>query len=66
MLGIGKGEGHITVKGILNIATTLGQMAGPIVTGSLVTAGGYGLVFPTAIIFAVLACVFIMLIKKTK
>ncbi|BAR07123.1 membrane protein with transport function [Scardovia inopinata] len=52
--------------GILNIATTLGQMAGPIVTGSLVTAGGYGLVFPTAIIFAVLACVFIMLIKKTK
>ncbi len=52
--------------GILNIATTLGQMAGPIMTGVLVSIAGYGLVFPVAIIFAVVACVFIQLIRSTK
>lgn len=50
--------------GILNMATTLGQTAGPIVTSALVVAGGYHLVFPVAIAFAVLACVFIHLIKS--
>lgn len=52
--------------GILNIATTLGQMAGPIVTSVLVISGGYNLVFPTAIVFAALACIFIQLIRSTK
>ena len=52
--------------GILNMATTLGQTAGPIVTSVLVLAGGYSLVFPTAIIFALLAMIFIHLIKSTK
>lgn len=52
--------------GILNIATTLGQTAGPIVTSILVISGGYNLVFPTAIVFAILACIFIQLIKSTK
>lgn len=52
--------------GILNIATTLGQMAGPIITSILVGMGGYGMVFPTAIGFAVVACVFIQLIRSTK
>ncbi|WP_257609040.1 MFS transporter [Oenococcus oeni] len=52
--------------GILNIATTLGQMVGPIVTSVLVIAGGYNLVFPTAIAFAIVACIFIQLIRSTK
>jgi MFS family permease len=53
--------------GILNIATTLGQMVGPIVTSVLVAVtGSYGLVFPTAIVMVILACIFIMLIKKVK
>lgn len=53
--------------GILNIATTLGQMVGPIVTSSIVVATkSYALVFPAAIALAVVGCVFIMLIKKVK
>lgn len=53
--------------GILNIATTLGQMVGPIVTSSIVVATkSYALVFPAAIALAVAGCVFIMLIKKVK
>lgn len=52
--------------GILNIATTLGQMVGPLITSVLVGMSGYGLVFPTAIVFAVVACIFIQLIRSTK
>lgn len=52
--------------GILNIATTLGQMAGPIITSILVVRGGYNLVFPTAIAIAFVACIFIQLIRATK
>lgn len=52
--------------GILNMATTLGQTAGPIVTSILVGIGGYNMVFPTAIVFACLAMVFIQLIRSTK
>lgn len=52
--------------GILNIATTLGQTVGPIVTSALVVMGGYGYVFPTAIVFALIACIFIQMIKSTK
>lgn len=52
--------------GILNIATTLGQTAGPIVTSALVGMAGYNLVFPVAIAFAVLACIFIQMIRSVK
>ena len=53
--------------GILNIATTLGQMVGPIVTSAIVVAtGSYGLVFPTAIVMVALACIFILMIKRVK
>lgn len=52
--------------GILNIATTLGQMAGPIITSILVGISGYNLVFPVAICFAVVACIFIQMIRSTK
>lgn len=52
--------------GILNIATTLGQTAGPIVTSALVAAAGYKLVFPVAIVFAIVACIFIQMIRATK
>ena len=53
--------------GILNIATTLGQAVGPIITSVLVTAmSSYSFVFPTAIAFAVIACVFIMRIKSVR
>lgn len=53
--------------GILNIATTLGQAVGPIITSVLVTAmSSYSFVFPTAIAFAVIACVLIMRIKSVR
>lgn len=53
--------------GILNMATTLGQMIGPVVTGILIkSVFGYGLVFPVAILFAILACVFIQMITVTE
>ena len=52
--------------GILNMATTLGQMAGPIVTSILVGIGGYNIVFPTAVVFSILAMVFIQMIRSTK
>jgi MFS family permease len=52
--------------GILNIATTLGQTAGPIVASALVGMAGYNLVFPVAIAFAVLACIFIQMIRSVK
>lgn len=52
--------------GILNIATTLGQTVGPIVTSILVVTGGYDMVFPTAIVFAIIACVFFQMIRSTK
>lgn len=53
--------------GILNIATTLGQMVGPIVTSAIVTAtGSYTVVFPVAIVMALLACVFILAIRSVQ
>ncbi|WP_418969424.1 MFS transporter [Alloscardovia omnicolens] len=52
--------------GILNIATTLGQMVGPILTGVLATTLGYVAVFPTAIVFSALAVVFFLMIRSTK
>lgn len=53
--------------GILNIATTLGQMIGPLVTSVIVTVlMGYKMVFPIAILFALLSCYFIMRIKSVK
>ncbi|MFC0265295.1 MFS transporter [Alloscardovia macacae] len=52
--------------GILNIATTLGQMVGPILTGILVGVAGYNGVFPVAIAFSVIAVVFFYMIRSTK
>ncbi|OTA28923.1 MFS transporter [Alloscardovia macacae] len=52
--------------GILNIATTLGQMVGPILTGILVGVAGYNGVFPVAIGFSVIAVVFFYMIRSTK
>jgi Na+/melibiose symporter-like transporter len=53
--------------GILNLATTIGQFLGPMVTSGLVVAmGGYGAVFPTSIVLAILGCVFILSIKNVK
>ena len=52
--------------GILNMATTLGQMVGPIIMGVVALNFGYAMAFPIAILFALLGCVFIMLIKKVK
>ena len=50
--------------GILNLATTLGQMLGPVIMSSVVLALGYVFAFPIAICFALVGCVFIMLIKN--
>ncbi len=53
--------------GILNIATTLGQMVGPVITSAIVVAtAGYSIVFPVAIVAVIVACVFIMMIKDVK
>lgn len=53
--------------GILNMATTLGQMVGPIVTSVIVSVtGSYGFVFPFAIALVVVACVFIMRIRSVR
>lgn len=52
--------------GIINMATTLGQTTGPLITSALVALSGYKLVFPVAIVFAIVACIFIQLIRCTK
>lgn len=53
--------------GILNLATTLGQMVGPVVTASIVTAtGGYTVAFITSIILAILSSIFVMAIKSVR
>lgn len=52
--------------GILNMATTLGQMCGPIVMSALVVNLGYSFAFPTSIALAIIGCFFIMAIKKVK
>jgi MFS family permease len=53
--------------GILNMATTLGQMVGPIVTSVIVgVTGSYGFVFPFAIALVVVACVFILRIRSVR
>ncbi|WP_263119684.1 MFS transporter [Cellulomonas sp. RIT-PI-Y] len=53
--------------GILNMATTLGQMVGPIVTSVVVTVtGSYGVVFPLAIALVVVACFFILRIRSVR
>ncbi len=53
--------------GILNLATTLGQMIGPVITASIVTAtGGYTVAFVISIVLAILGSVFIMSIKSVK
>jgi len=52
--------------GILTMATTLGQMCGPIVMSALVVNLGYNFAFPTSIALAIIGCFFIMAIKKVK
>ena len=52
--------------GILNLATTLGQMAGPLVMSFITLNWGYAAAFPTAIVFALLGCVFILMIRNVK
>lgn len=52
--------------GILNLATTLGQMVGPLLTSTIVVHFGYVWAFPTSIVMAILGCVFIMTIRHVK
>lgn len=52
--------------GILNLATTLGQMCGPIIMSSIVLSAGYALAFPVAIALALIGCVFILLIRSVR
>ena len=49
--------------GILNMATTLGQMCGPVVMSAIVVNLGYNFAFPTSIALAIIGCFFIMAIK---
>ncbi|WP_095613100.1 MFS transporter [Bifidobacterium italicum] len=52
--------------GILNLATTLGQMLGPVLMSAITLSLGYAFAFPIAIAFALLGCVFIMLIRGVR
>src|SRR3954469_4545167 len=53
--------------GILNLATTAGQTAGPLITSALVVAfGGYSLVFPIAIVSALAGAFVITRIKSVR
>lgn len=53
--------------GILNLSTTAGQTVGPLLTSALVVStGGYGLVFPVAIVAALLGAFFITRITSVK
>ena len=52
--------------GVLNLATTLGQMLGPVLMSVITITMGYGAAFPIAMVFALLGCVFIMMIKGVK
>lgn len=60
-------DSYNAVNGVLSSVTALGQMVGPMITSAIVVAtGGYGVVFPVAIVAVLVACVFIMLIRKVK
>ena len=53
--------------GILNIANTIGQILGPIVTSAIVVAtGSYFMAFPISIVLIAVGYVSIMLIKSAK
>lgn len=53
--------------GILNIANTVGQIVGPLVTSSIVVAtGSYALAFPVAVVLVAAGMIFIMAIKSVK
>ena len=52
--------------GVLNLATTLGQMLGPVLMSVITVTLGYAAAFPISIVFALLGCVFIMMIKGVK
>ena len=52
--------------GVLNLATTLGQMLGPVLMSVITVTVGYAVAFPIAIVFALLGCVFIMMIKGVR
>ncbi|OXM99760.1 MFS transporter [Bifidobacterium vansinderenii] len=52
--------------GILNLATTLGQMCGPIIMSAIVVNAGYSFAFPVSIALAIIGCFFIQIIKGVK
>ena len=52
--------------GILNLATTLGQMCGPIIMSAIVVNLGYTFAFPVSIALAIIGCFFIQIIKGVK
>lgn len=53
--------------GILNLSTTAGQTLGPVITSTLVTAtGSYLLVFPVAIVSALVGLIFVSRIKSVR
>ncbi|HEY0217406.1 MAG TPA: MFS transporter [Cellulomonas sp.] len=53
--------------GILNLSTTAGQTVGPLITSALVVAtGSYSMVFPVAIVAALLGAFFITRIRSVR
>lgn len=52
--------------GILNLATTAGQMLGPIIMSTVSVRFGYAYAFPISIVMALIGCVFIQMIKNVR
>lgn len=52
--------------GVLNLATTPGQMLGPVLMSAIALSLGYAFAFPIAIAFTLLGCVLVMLIRGVR
>lgn len=52
--------------GVINLANTLGQVAGPIISGIIISMVGYHMIFPVETIICVIGGGLIMMIKRVK
>lgn len=50
--------------GIVNLANSLGQVFGPIVAATIISAAGYRMMFPAAGIMCLVGAILILMIKK--
>lgn len=52
--------------GILNLANTLGQIAGPIMAGAIIASAGYRMMFPVVTGICILGGILILMIRRSK